>query len=281
MTETVTSQTPVAVLKVGGDVIADATQRAGLVENIRLLGNNGYDVVVVHGGGPQTTALQNALGREPTMVAGRRVTSPRDLVAVTQAIAGEANVQLVASLQSGGLQAFGCHGASGGLVRASRRPPVVVEGGGSQEIDFGEVGDVTSVNASLLRSLLDLGLIPVIATLGLGTDGTVYNINADTTVIQIALALRAEVLILVTSVGGVFTNINDPATRLPALVSSEATQLIEAGVIQGGMVPKIVEAFRSLDGGVGLVAIVDAGTPDSFARVATGDRSVGTVLLRS
>ncbi len=270
----------VAVVKVGGDVVLDAQQRQGLASNLGDLLNDGWQVVVLHGGGPQTTALQSALGREAMKVAGRRITSPEDLVIVSQAIAGEANVALTASLQGSGIPAFGCHGVSGGMIRATRRPPTVVEGGGPEAIDFGEVGDVSSVNGSLLLGLLDLGQVPVIATLGLGAGGEVFNINADTTVIQIAQALQAQLLILATAVGAVFRDITEPGSRLEQITSSESKDLIETGVIQGGMVPKVTEAFRALESGVGEVAIVDAGTAGAFRSIANGERSLGTVLVR-
>ncbi len=270
----------VAVVKVGGDVVLDSEQRQGLASNLGDLLSDGWQVVVLHGGGPQTTALQAALGRETKKIAGRRITSPEDLVIVSQAIAGGANVALTASLQGSGIPAFGCHGVSGGLIRASRRPPTVVEGGGPEAIDFGEVGDVSSINDSLLRGLLDLGQVPVIATLGLGAGGEVYNINADTTVIQIAQTLQAQLLVLATAVGAVFRDIADLGSRLEQITSSEAQALIESGVIQGGMIPKVTEAFRALESGVGEVAIVDAGAEGSFRSIANGDRLLGTVLVR-
>ncbi len=275
-----TSDSPIVVIKVGGDVVLDEQQRQGLASNLGDLLADGWQVVVLHGGGPQTTALQAALGREAKMVAGRRITSPEDLIVVTQAIAGDANVALTSSLQGAGIPAFGCHGVSGSLIRATRRPPTVVEGGGPDAIDFGQVGDVSSVNDSLLLGLLDLGQVPVIATLGLGAGGEVFNINADTTVIQIAQALQAQLLILATAVGAVYQDIAEPDSRLVQITSAEAKELIDAGVIQGGMIPKITEAFRALESGVGEVAIVDAGTTGSFRRVSNGERSVGTVLIR-
>ncbi len=270
----------VSVVKVGGDVVLDEQQRQGLASNLGDLLSDGWQVVVLHGGGPQTTALQAALGRDAKKVAGRRITSPEDLIIVSQAIAGEANVALTASLQGSGIPAFGCHGVSGGLIRATRRPPTVVEGGGPEAIDFGEVGDVSSVNGSLLLGLLDLGQVPVIATLGLGAGGEVFNINADTTVIQIAQALQAQLLILATAVGAVFRDITEPGSRLAQITSTESKDLVESGVIQGGMIPKVTEAFRALEFGVGEVAIVDAGTEGSFRSIANGDRLLGTVLVR-
>lgn len=269
----------VAVVKVGGDVVADGHQRDGLAGNITDLLQVGWRVVVLHGGGPQTTDLQVALGRSANKVAGRRITSKEDLRIVTQAIAGQANVELVAALQAAGIPSFGCHGASGGLIRAVRRPPRVVEGAGPEPIDFGEVGDVESINRDLLLGLLELGQVPIIATLGLGPMGEVFNINADTTVIQIAVALRAELLLLTTAVGGVFATIEDPTTRLPSITPAEGEALIASGVIRGGMIPKVTEAFRALAEGVGRIAIVDAATEGCFRAIVDGNNSVGTVLV--
>ncbi len=270
-----------AVVKVGGDVIADGLQRQGLAENILDLLNLGWQVVVLHGGGPQTTKLQADLGRPANKVAGRRITSARDLTVVTQAIAGQANVQLVAALQGAGVPGFGCHGVSGGLIRASRRPPRVVEGAGPDPIDFGEVGDVESINDGLLRGLLELGQVPVVATLGLGPGGEVFNINADTTVIRIAVALEAELLLLTTAVGAVFVNIEDPESRIATMTPEQGRALIAKGVIEGGMIPKVTEAFGALANGVGKVVILGAASPGCFRAVVSGDGSVGTVLAPS
>jgi len=268
-----------AVIKVGGDVLLDKAEREGLATNIKDLRNNGWRVVLLHGGGPQTNALQEKHGLTPNKVAGRRITSEADLVVVKQAIAGEVNVNLTAELIKAGLPAFGCHGASGHLIQAVKRPPVVVTGAGPEPIDFGEVGDVTGINSLLLKGLLALDVIPVIATLGVSDEGRIFNINADTTVVQIARELKADLLLLTTGVGAVFRDLNQPDSRIKQVTREQANSLIEEGVIQGGMIPKVEEAMKLLSEGVESIAIVSGRIPGAFLSVANGTGESGTKIV--
>jgi acetylglutamate kinase len=274
------SNQKIAVIKVGGDVLEDQTESSGLAQNISQLREQGWSVVVLHGGGPQVNRLQSCHGLVPNKVAGRRITSTQDLLVVKQAIAGEVNVNLVAELTKQGLPAFGCHGASAGLIKANKRPPVIVSGGGDQPIDFGEVGDVQSINATLLNGLLALDVIPVIATLGINDEGRVFNINADTTVVQIAKALKAKLLLLTTQVGGVFKDLHDPSSRIQQVDTVQANALIKDGVIQGGMIPKVEEAMTLLNEGVETIAIVSGKVVGAFLAVADGTGEHGTRIIK-
>lgn len=269
----------IAVIKVGGDVLLDQQEREGLANNIADLTSENWKVVLLHGGGPQVNALQEKHGLTPNKVAGRRITSEADLVVVKQAIAGEVNVNLTTELIKAGLNAFGCHGASGKLIQATKRPPVVVTGAGSAPIDFGEVGDVAKINAELLKALLDLNIIPVIATLGVSEKGRVFNINADTTVVQIAKALQADLLLLTTGVGAVFKDLKQPDSRIKQVNRAQAKELIEQGIIQGGMIPKVEEAMTLLSEGVNSIAIVSGRNSGAFLSVANGTGESGTRIV--
>ncbi len=266
----------IAVVKVGGDVLLDPAERSGLADNLNDLRSDGWSIIVLHGGGPQVNQLQSLHGLKANKIAGRRITSSDDLLVVKQAIAGEVNVNLVSALCEVGLPAFGCHGASANLIKARKRPPVVVSGGGDAPIDFGEVGDVIGINSELLTNLLDLDLIPVIATLGISDSGRIFNINADTTVVQIARSLRADLLLLTTQVGGVFVDLDDPTTRINEINSGKAHELIEQGVIQGGMIPKVEEAMTLLKDSVNSIAIVSGRNKGAFIAVANGTGEYGT-----
>jgi acetylglutamate kinase len=268
----------IAVIKVGGDVLLDASEREGLAVNIKQLIDGDWQVVVLHGGGPQTNRLQEKHGLVPNKVGGRRITSEADLLVVKQAIAGEVNVELTSLLQKYGVNAFGCHGASGRLIQAVKRPPMIVSGAGPDPVDFGEVGDVTKVNKTLLEGILALGVTPVIATLGIGDQGRIFNINADTTVVQIARALKADALLLTTQVGAVFEELDRPESRIRDITPELAKKLIDDGVIQGGMIPKVEEAVSLLDEGVGCIAIVSGREPGAFASVVSGEGRFGTVI---
>ena len=276
----------VAVVKVGGDVLLGEAERAGIAANVKDLVDSGWRVVVLHGGGPQTNALQQKHGLVANKVGGRRITSEADLVVVKQAICGEVNVNLTQLLQGVGVNSFGCHGASGNLVSAVKRPPSIVSGGGPEPIDFGQVGDVVAINAELLTGLLDLGVVPVIATLGMeliegedqGAEAKVYNINADTTVVQIAKALKADLLLLTTAVGAIYRDLSVPESRISAVNVQQANELIAEGVIQGGMIPKVEEAISVLKDGVKNIAIVGPQIQGAFIAVANGEGSQGTVI---
>jgi acetylglutamate kinase len=267
-----------AVIKVGGDILLDDVQRTGLAKNIIGLIEKNWQVVVLHGGGPQLSLMQSRCGIEPRKVAGRRITSKEDLVLVKQVLCGQVNVDLVSILQAQGVNAFGCHGASGKLIQAEKRPPTIVSGGGAEAIDFGEVGDVTSINTEVLNSLLAAKLVPVIASLGMNDNGDVFNINADTTVVQIAREMSAELLVFVTGIGGIFQDIKNPATRFAHLDSTAARKHIDSGVIVDGMIPKVEEALSLLESGVNTIAIVDTRVPLAFTSIASGNTNYGTLI---
>ncbi|MFT5572658.1 MAG: acetylglutamate kinase [Cryomorphaceae bacterium] len=270
---------PIAVVKVGGDMLLKAADREGLAANLKDLVNAGWQCVVLHGGGPQLNSLQALYGLKPNKIAGRRITSQADIKVVKQALCGEVNVDLVAALIAQGLPAFGCHGASGQLIQAQKRPPIKLSGHGAELVDFGEVGDITGINTSLLHSLLEAGQIPVIASLGINQDGRVFNINADTTVAAIALALKADLLILSTMVGGIFADIKDPSSRYAEVSPQLARKLINDGIITDGMIPKVEEALGLLSNGVAAIAICNASQKGGFVDIANHKGTVGTRLV--
>lgn len=268
---------PIAVVKVGGDVLQGAVERDGIASNVKDLVDAGWRVVLLHGGGPQMNVLQEKHGLVPNKVAGRRITSEEDLLVVKQAICGEVNVNLVQALQHAGINAFGCNGASGKLITATKRPPRVMSGAGDYPVDFGEVGDVVSVNEDLLNNLTTLGLVPVIATLGVEeSSGRVFNINADTTVVQIAKALKADLLLLTTAVGAIYRDLDLPESRIAQVNAEQARNLIKVGVIQGGMIPKVEEALSILSEGVKSIAIVGPQIKGAFLDVSKGGGNKGT-----
>ena len=270
-------QARIAVIKVGGDMLLKEGERQGLANNVKDLTDAGWQCVLLHGGGPQLNRLQNLHGLEPQKVDGRRITSEDDLLVVKQALCGEVNVDLVSALLAAGLPAFGCHGASGLLIEAQKRPPV--DCGSHGLIDFGEVGDVVSINTDLLQNLLSADLIPVLASLGVSRDGRIFNINADTTVAAIARALKADLLILCTAIGGIYHDVSDAQSRLPELTPSLAAQLIQDGTIRDGMIPKVQEALALLDQGVARIAISNAAQAGGFLDIANGHGRCGTQLV--
>ena len=269
---------PIAVIKVGGDILLDEGQCAGIGNNVSQLIANNWHVIILHGGGPQVSAMQSRCGIKPRKVAGRRITSKDDLMLVKQVLCGQVNVDLVSLLQTSGVNAFGCHGASGKLIVAERRPPIRVSGGGQDLVDFGEVGDVTAINAALLHSLLTADQVPVVASLGINQQGETFNINADTTAVQIARQMSAQLLIFVTGVGGIYKDIDDPASRFSHLTATTARQYIDNGTIVGGMIPKVEEALSVLASGVDTIAVADARDTEAFTSIASGETRFGTLI---
>jgi len=261
-----------AVIKLGGDVLEGDALADAAAEIARA--RAGRRLLVVHGGGPQATALARRLGIEANIVGGRRITDDPMLLVVKRVISG-LNVDLVAALRADGVPAFGVSGASG-VIRAHRRPPRVVSGAGDAPIDFGLVGDIDGFDLDVLDALDARDTLPVIACLGADAGGTVLNINADVVASQLAAAVRAGALVACTAVGGVRRDKDDPATRLARLTVAEAKAAIADGTVQGGMIPKLEEAFAPLAAGVGAVHIV---APSEIATSLLEPGSVGTLLV--
>jgi acetylglutamate kinase len=263
-----------AIVKLGGDVLTAPALNVAAAEIARARAS-GLRLVVVHGGGPQTTELSRRLGIEPQLVGGRRITDAASLDVVKMVVAGRLNVDLVAALRAAGVLAVGLSGSSG-VVRAHRRPPRVVSGSGGAAVDFGLVGDVEGIDRALLDALEAGGYLPVVACLGADAAGTILNINADVVASQLAASVGAAALVACTAVGGVRRDKDDPATRIPRLTVAEARAAIHDGVVQGGMIPKLEEAFAPLGAGVGAVHIV---APAEIAASLAAPGSVGTLLV--
>jgi acetylglutamate kinase len=266
------------VVKIGGEVIGSG-EAAVLAADLRVLVDGGARVGIVHGGGPQATALQKQLGLETRQVAGRRVTDAATLDVMKMAVAGKLNVDLCAALGAAGLSPVGLHGASALVVRAARRPPKVYAGAGPDPIDLGFVGDVTGFNLALLETLWSAGYVPTIACLGADERGAVYNINADLVGNQLAAALKAERLFLVTSTPGVLRDINDPGSRLTRITCAEARAAIAEGVVTGGMITKLEEAMAVVDQGVGAIHLLGKLAAGDLVRAVREPGSVGTTLV--
>jgi acetylglutamate kinase len=267
------------VVKVGGNQFEPERLRT-LASDLARAVARGDRVVVIHGGGPQATALQRQLGQEPRVVAGRRITDAAALDVMKMVVGGQLNIDLCAALLGAGVRPVGLHGASSHAVKGTKRPPRVVSGGGPDAIDFGHVGDVVGVNHALLELLLAAGYVPVLACLAADEKGAVLNINADVVANQTAKALQADHLVLVTGAPGVLRDVADPASRLPVLTVAEARAAIAQGVVSGGMIPKLDESIAVLESGrVGSLHIVgDLGAGD-LLRELDEPGSVGTALL--
>jgi acetylglutamate kinase len=262
------------VVKLGGDVLEGAALAAVADSLHAVVTETPHALAIVHGGGAQVTALAGRLGIETRMVGGRRITDAAALEVLEMVVAGKLNLELCAALQARGVQAVGLHAGSG-VLRARRRPPRIVSGAGPEPVDMGLVGDVVGFDLPLLEALWAASRVPVMSSLGLD-GGTVLNLNADLVASQLATTLGAGSLIAVTAVGGVRRDKDDPASRIGRLTVAEARRAIADGVVQGGMIPKLEEAFVPLAAGVDRVQIV---APGEIAAAIREPGSVGTLLL--
>jgi acetylglutamate kinase len=247
--------------------------------DIAALRRAGQPVVVIHGGGPQLSELQKQLGQSPRFVGGRRVTDQPTLDALKMAVCGLVNVDLCGALLAAGARPIGLHGASSGAIRAHRRPPSVVTGGGPDPVDFGFVGEVDGINEELFAELASLGYVPVVACLGADADGNVYNINADTVANQTAAALIARALVLVTDVPGVLRDVKDESSRISRINAAQGREAIERGIVTRGMIPKLEESFAAIAQGVRAIHIVGRLSRGHLMREVEEPGSVGTVLV--
>ncbi|HSN55191.1 MAG TPA: acetylglutamate kinase [Candidatus Sulfomarinibacteraceae bacterium] len=271
------------VLKLGGEVLSSAEALDSIAVQVALLESLSIRVLVVHGGGPQASALSRRMGVEPEIVAGRRVTGPEVLEVAKMVYAGQLNVDVVAALRGHGVPAVGLTGIDGGLVTVRRRPPVEVtdDEGVTRTVDFGHVGDVEGVDTSLLDVLLPRGFVPVVASLAADTGGRVLNVNADTLAEVLASALGAKKLIYLTGAPGLLRDADDPSSLVAFAAPEDLQAMLASGAVRGGMRPKVEACLRAVNGGVRRTHIIDGRTPDALLlELFTGGGS-GTMIVGS
>ncbi|MEM9208548.1 MAG: acetylglutamate kinase [Pseudomonadota bacterium] len=267
----------VFVLKAGGDVFADAERARALIEQVGLLYQVGVRVVLVHGGGPQSTRLAEALGLETRFVDGRRVTDGESLGVATMVLNGEINTRILAACRDLDIPAVGISGVDAGLIRANKRPPVTRADGDS--VDYGFVGDVESVQADVLRTQLDNGLMPVVSPLSCDPSGTLLNINADTVAAAIAAELGAEKLIFSTGAPGILRDRNDAESLISYVDRQALAELRESGSLAAGMLPKAAAIDAAIRDGVRRVHIISYKNPDSLLLEVFTNEGTGTLVV--
>jgi len=261
------------VIKYGGAAMERADLKEPFALDVILLRFVGIKPVIVHGGGPQIGALMKRLGKEPRFVGGMRVTDEETVEIVEMVLVGKINKEIVGLINHHGGKAVGLSGKDAGLLRARKRKHRLPTG---EEVDLGLVGEVELVNVELIRLLEDNGFIPVIAPVGVGSEGETYNINADLVAGEVAAALGAEKLIHLTDVQGIL----DSAGKLVSTLSrKEAERLVTAGVIDGGMLPKVESALRALEGGTAKAHIIDGRVPHAILLELFTREGVGTEIV--
>ena len=256
------------VIKYGGNAMTSESLKQQVMEDIVLLCLTGVKVVLVHGGGPEINALMERLGKKPEFVDGLRVTDKETVDIVQMVLAGKINKSLTGLLGTKGGRAIGLSGVDDRLIEAKCKDP-----------RLGFVGEVTKINTAIVDDLLSRNYIPVISTIGYGTDGETYNINGDTAAAFIAGALRAERLIMMTDIAGILRDPKDPATLIPEITIDEAKELKNTGIISGGMIPKAECCIKAIQEGVKKVIIMDGRVPHSILIELLTDEGAGTMFL--
>lgn len=258
------------VIKYGGAAVDENGLDPAILEDIMFMNYAGMRPVVVHGGGPYISEMMKRSGIEPKFIGGRRYTDARSLNIIERALA-TINGKIVKRLKEMGAKAFGISGRENNLIRVRKM---------KADVDLGYVGEVTSVDTTVVKRLIKDNIIPVIYPLGLGRDRHVYNVNADDVASAIAVALKAEKFVLLTNIKGVLKDKNDPGTLYNTLRASDAQKLIKRRVIAGGMIPKTLSCINAIKGGVKKAHILDAGIPHALLLEIFTDQGIGTEMVR-
>jgi len=262
------------VIKYGGNAMTDPELQADFAEDVVLLKLVGLNPVVVHGGGPQIDAALNKIGKKGHFIQGMRVTDEETMEVVEWVLAGEVQQDIVGLINAAGGKAVGLTGRDGGLIRARKLKLLDLQDP-SVEHDVGQVGEIESIDPSVVKALQDDQFIPVISPIGFGSKNESYNINADLVASKLAQVLKAEKLVLLTNIRGVLDKAGQLLTDLTA---REIDELIEDGTISGGMIPKIEGAIDAAKSGVNAVHIVDGRVPHAMLLEILTDQAYGTMI---
>ncbi|WAM33159.1 acetylglutamate kinase [Caldicellulosiruptor morganii] len=261
------------VIKYGGNAMINDKLKNWVMEDITLLKYIGVNPIVVHGGGPDINSVLKKLKVESQFVNGLRVTDTQTMEVAQMVLVGKTNKELVSMLNQKGGKAIGICGIDGNLIQARKHYEIV----NGEKVDLGFVGEVVSINAKVLEMLAKDEYIPVVAPIGVGEDGTSYNINADTVAAEIAKAIKAEKLMFMTDVEGLKFDKNSPEI-ISAISADEVLKMIDEGKIDGGMIPKVLGCIDALKHGVGRTHILDGRIPHCILLEIFTDKGIGTMI---
>lgn len=266
------------VIKYGGRVMLSEVLKQGVITDCILLKLVGIHPVLVHGGGSAIDAMLRRLGKEWNFVRGQRVTDEETMEIVEMVLVGKVNKEIVALINKLGGKGIGLSGKDGNLLEARKK--VLAGAPGEEPVDLGYVGEITRVNPEIIETVKSEGYIPVVAPIGVGENGESYNINADYVAGELAAALGANKLVLLTDVEGILADRADPKSLLSVVRVSEVPELIKRGVIAGGMIPKVECCVQALQKGVGRTHIIDGRILHSILLEVFTDEGVGTMVVR-
>ena len=265
----------IVVVKLGGALMEHDTSQRQLLTDVVFMATMGIRPILVHGGGKRISAAMKAAGIEPEFVQGQRYTDERTLAIAEHVLVNDINEAIVASIGELGITAMGLHSLSSCVLFAERMHLAGPEG---RRLDVGLVGNVTEVNAELLRSLCAAGTIPVIAPIARDRAGAKLNVNADIAAGTVAAAVQAEKLVMMSDTHGIFADQNDPESQISRLNEEQVCKLIEKGIITGGMLPKVQACLTALHAGVGRAHIIDGNFVHALLLEIYTDKGVGTLI---
>jgi acetylglutamate kinase len=267
----------VFVIKTGGGAFRDVATMRAFMEQVAILHHLGIRVVLVHGGGPQLDEVTKKMGVETRMVQGRRVTDAAAIDATSMVLNGLINTRLLALCREFGIAAIGLSGVDGGLVKAHKRAPVTLASG--EVVDYGMVGDIDGIDASVLTRLLDAGFLPVVSPLSADTSGQLLNINADTVAAAIGGAMDAEKLILCTGAPGILERLDDPHSLISYTDVAGLRRLREEGALADGMLPKSSAIEAAIRSGVRRVHVISYAASDALLAEIFTNEGTGTLVV--
>ena len=268
------------VIKYGGNAMVSDVLKENVMRDVALMKYVGIRPVIVHGGGPEITGFLKKVGKESSFVAGLRVTDEETVEIAEMVLDGKINSEIVNLLNQRGVRAVGLSGKDAGLIRARKKMATVYENDAAHEVDIGYVGAVENIDVSVIEDLLDHDYVPVIAPIGVGADGESYNINADYVAAEIAGALAAEKLLLLTDIEGIYKDFNDKSSFLSTIHLQEARDYIRDGIISGGMIPKVEACLTALERGAAKTHIIDGRLPHAIILEIFTSTGVGTQVVR-
>ena len=261
----------IIVVKYGGSAMSNEELQKNVIKDVTLLKLVGFKPIIVHGGGKESSRWVGRVGKEAQFVNGLRVTDD-ETMEIAEMVLGRVNKRLVTMVQELGVRAVGISGKDGGLLKVDKKY--------ADGQDIGFVGEIKEVNAKIIYDLLEKDFLPIVAPVGLDDDFNTYNINADDAACAVARAVGADKLVFLTDIEGLYKDINDKSSFIPRITASDAEELIAAGVIGGGMLPKLGNCTSAVKNGVNRVHILDGRIPHCLLLEVFTNEGVGTMILR-
>lgn len=269
------------VIKYGGNAMINEDLKNAVMQDVVLMKFVGINPIIVHGGGPEITAMLKRVGKETQFIGGLRVTDKETMEIAEMVLVGKINKEIVSLINQHGGQAIGLSGKDANLIKAAKRMGKVHTPDGKVEFtDIGFVGDVAEVNPEVIQTITSNGYIPVISPVGVGEDGQSYNVNADYVAGEVAAALKADKLVMLTDVEGIFEDFNDKSTLISSIHIDDVPGKIAGGIISGGMIPKVECCVQALRGGVEKVHIIDGRVSHSILLEIFTKEGIGTMVVK-